>query len=167
MAEADLSAQTLHGLLEQMAAERPDPAAGTAAAIAAALAAALVGKAARLSRRHLDDADRLAEQADVLRGRAVRLGEADARAVASMGARARPASQDDAHGRAARESVSDAIAVPREIGEVAADVDRLAARLGEHGNPRLHADAEAAHHLATAATRTVQAIVRSNEGLLG
>ena len=121
MAEPDLSEQTLHGLLEQMAAERPDPAAGTAAAIAAALAAALVGKAARLSRRHLDDADRLAEQADVLRGRAVRLGEADARAVASMGAKARPASQDDALDRAARESVSDAIDVPREIGEVATE----------------------------------------------
>jgi methenyltetrahydrofolate cyclohydrolase len=166
MAESDLSGLPVHALLELMASARPDPAAGSAAALSAALAAALVGKAARLSRRHLDDAERLAEQADDLRGRALRLGQADAEAVASMGAKVRPASQDDARGAAARDSVADAIAVPREIGEVAAEVDRLAALLGEHGNPRLRADAQAAHHLAEAAARSSRAIVRSNEGLL-
>jgi formiminotetrahydrofolate cyclodeaminase len=165
MGERDLADQSLHDLLGLMASARPDPAAGSAAAVAAALGAALVGKAARLSHRHLD-AEGLADQADGLRMRAMELGEADARVVASMGAKVRPASHDDARGSVARGSVSDAIAVPREIGEVAAEVSRLAAYLGEHGNPRLHADAEAAHHLAEAATRTAEAIVRSNEGLL-
>jgi formiminotetrahydrofolate cyclodeaminase len=151
MTEGDLSGLPVHALLEQMASARPDPAAGSAAALSVALAAALVGKSARLSRRRLDDADRLAEQADALRVRALRLGQADAEAVASMV-------------RTGPTEGTDAIAVPQEIGEVAAEVDRLAAHLGEHGNPRLRADAQAAHHLAEAAARTSRAIVRSNRG---
>jgi formiminotetrahydrofolate cyclodeaminase len=153
MAQSDLRDLPVHALLELMASARPDPAAGSAAALSVALAAALLGKTARLSGRHLDDAERLAGQADDLRVRAVRLGQADAEAVTSMVA-------------AARGPGTDAMAVPREIGEVAAEVDRLAAHLGEHGNPRLRADAQAAHHLAEAAARASRAILRSNEKLL-
>lgn len=167
MAEPDLSDLTVRDLLESMSAShRPDPAAGTAAALAAAMAAALAGKAARLSRRHLDDADGLVAEADALRERALSLAMADASAVAAMGAAVQPASSDEARSRTARDSVADAIAVPRDIGELAADVKRLATHLGDHGNPRLRADAQAACHLADASAATADAIVRSNEGLL-
>jgi methenyltetrahydrofolate cyclohydrolase len=166
MAGSDLSEWTVREVLDRMAAERPDPAAGSAAALAAALGAALVEKAARLSRRHLEDADRLVAQCEALRTRALALAEADASAVAEMSKAVRPASYDEARGPASEGTVDDAIAVPREIGELAAEVDRLAAHLGEHGNPRLRADARAAHHLTEAAAATASAIVRSNEGLL-
>ncbi|MDQ4084993.1 MAG: cyclodeaminase/cyclohydrolase family protein, partial [Actinomycetota bacterium] len=80
MGEGEVSSRAVHALLDVMGSARPDPAAGSAAALTAALAAALVGKAARLSRRHLDDADALAERADALRRRALELGDADAEA---------------------------------------------------------------------------------------
>jgi methenyltetrahydrofolate cyclohydrolase len=166
MAEPDLSELTVRGLLEAMAAQRPAPAAGSAAAVAVAMGAALVGKAARLSRRHLDDSEEMVERADALRDRALGLAEADAAAVAAMGHAVRPARSDEAHGREARDTVADAVAVPREVGEVAAEVGRLATEVGEHGNPRLRADAQAAKHLVDAAAATADAIVRSNEGLL-
>ena len=167
MPETDLSTQSLAEFLERVSRDRPSPAAGSAAAVTAALGAALVGKAARLSHRQMDDAADLATRADELRVRALRLAEEDARAVADMSARVRPASEDS-HVRAdstAGDAVGDAIAVPREIGEVAETIAALARRLDEHGNPRLRADAVAAHRLADAARQSAAAIVRSNEGL--
>jgi len=166
MDRAGLSGQTVQALLESMASARPDPAAGSAAALTAAMGAALVTKAAGLSRRHLEHADLLAEQAEGLRIRALALAEEDASAVAHMGAAVRPSAADAARGQEVRATVADAIAVPRQIGEVAAEVGDLAAQLGRHGNPRLQADAEAARHLADAAAATAAAIVRSNQDLL-
>ncbi|HEX2175027.1 MAG TPA: cyclodeaminase/cyclohydrolase family protein [Nocardioidaceae bacterium] len=165
MTKSELSTQTVQDLLAAVAAGQPAPAAGSAAAVTAALAAALAAKGARLSGRYLDDADRLVVRADELRTRALRLAEADADAIAAMGAAVRPASEDAPHDSTARDTVDDAIAVPREIGVLAAEVGELAVRLGEQGNPRLQADAAAAGHLADAAARTAAAIVRSNEGL--
>jgi len=151
MSHDGLTGRPVDAVLELMAAARPDPAAGTAAAVSVALAAALAGKTARLSGRHLGDAEEAAEEADALRRRALELAEADAEAVAAMGASGNPAPE--------------VIDVPTEIGEVATRVLGLASHLSEHGNPRLRADAEAAHHLAEAAARTTRAIARSNEGL--
>lgn len=146
-----LSNRPVGALLELMASARPDPAAGSAAAYAVALACSLLGKTARLSRRQLDDAGTLAEESDTLRRRAVELAQADAELVAA-------AVSDSS-------TTTDANAVVNEIAEVAAEVQRLAAHLGEHGNPRLYADTQAAHHLAEAAVRTTRAIMRSNDGV--
>lgn len=137
-----------------MASRRPGPAAGSAAALATAAGAALLGKTARLSHRQLDDADALADAADALRARALALTAEDAAGVAET-------LSSSAGGPADRS------AVPRQIGGVAAAVGQLAGRLAERGNPRLHADAVAAGHLAAAASATVDAIVRSNEGAPG
>ncbi|WP_147916008.1 cyclodeaminase/cyclohydrolase family protein [Ruania zhangjianzhongii] len=147
-------------VLAQMASGAPGPSAGSAAGLAAAMAAALVAKTARLSGRQLAaadelaDADELAEEADTWRERALALAEADA-----AGVRALLTSGTDAP--------TDPSAIPAQIGEVAAAVERLAATLAEQGNPRLHADAVAAGQLAGAAGISIDAILRSNAGAPG
>jgi methenyltetrahydrofolate cyclohydrolase len=153
VAHDDLAGLPVDVVLDLMAQARPAPAAGSAAALAVAIAAALIGKTARLSARHLAEAGELAREADDLRRRALGLAQADAEVVAAMTTAGTPA--------------PDAIDVPTEIGEVATRVQHLASHLGERGNPRLHADAEAAHHLAEATVRATRAIVRSNEELSG
>jgi formiminotetrahydrofolate cyclodeaminase len=149
MGEPPLSVDSLRNVLRRMAERRPDPAAGSAAAVAAAMAAALLAKTAGLSGGYTDDADRLVEQAEHLRGRALDLAEADARAVAAMVHR--PRASDDA------------VAVPGRIGALAGEVLVLAEHVAEHANPRLRADVEAARHLARAAQRTAAAIAHANE----
>lgn len=145
-----LPGTTVAGLLERMSAA-PAPAAGSAAAVTAGMAAALVGKAARRSRRHLDDADALARTADGLRERALVLAGDDVAAVTAM------VSSDAG-------LPPEAVAVPREIGGLAEEVAGLAERLCELGNPNLHADAVSARHLADAARAATDAILRSNLG---
>jgi methenyltetrahydrofolate cyclohydrolase len=159
-----LSEHTLQELLTAMAAGRPDPAAGSAAALGTAMGAALVAKAARLSQRHTDDAEAMAAHADELWQRGLHLAEADAAAIAVMGAEVRPAS-DPGEVAASRPSLDDAITVPTEIRALAEEVVMLADTLHERGNPRLRVDADAARLLAAAAGRVATAIVRSNEDL--
>lgn len=146
--EEDLAALPLGAFLERTATNQGAPAAGSAAAVAAALGAALAGMTARLS-RELDGADRLAEHADTLRARALELAEADAAAVGAMLSGSSPDRPDPND-------------VPRAIGDVADELAGLAADLARDGNPRLHADAVAAGHLATAARAMVDGIIRSN-----
>lgn len=153
MDELTTQSLPLADFLQRMSADRPAPAAGSAAAVTAGMAAALLGKAARLSRRQRDDADSLADSSDALRERALELAEADAAAVTAMFS-------------AGGTGPSDPSAVPREIAELAAQVAQLAARLSEHVNPRLHADAVAAQHLAEAARASINTVMRSND-LLG
>lgn len=163
-----LAEQPVRVVLEQLSSREPGPAAGSAAALAAAMGAALTGKTARLSHRQLGGAgvvaragttcavgagagaDVLAHAADTLRDRALALaGDDAAGVVATLGS--------------AVDGPADPSAVPREIGEVADAVGKLAARLTEHGNPRLRADVVAARHLAAAARTMVDAVVRSNQ----
>lgn len=124
------------------------PACGSAAAVTVGLAAALAGKVARRSHAQLPDADQIAGRADELRQRAGELAGADAAAVTAMIHGSGPAPQ--------------ARSLPVEIGEVAAEVVQLAARLAAHGNPALHADAVGAEHLAQAARAATEAIRASN-----
>lgn len=150
---ASWAGMSVEGFLARMS-RAPAPAAGSAAAVAVGMAAALVGKAARRSRRHLDEADALAQTSDALRERALHLAGADAAAVTAMtsGGTGPPA---------------EAVAVPREIGALATEVARLAARVREHGNPDLLADAVAAQHLVAAAGAATEAILTSNLGGTG
>lgn len=141
---------SVEGFLERMS-SAPAPAAGSAAAVAVGMAAALVGKVARRSRRHLDDADSLARTSDGLRERALHLAGADAAAVTAMTSSGTGVPPE-------------AVAVPREIGDLAHEVAGLAARVREHGNPDLLADGVAAEHLAAAAGAATEAILTSNLG---
>src|SRR5699024_11384394 len=122
--------------LEEMAAGGAAPACGSAAAVAAGLSAALAGKVARRSRDRLGDADDLIRRTDELRRRATELAGADASAVHAM-------VTSQAMPRAAW-------AVPEEIGDLAAELSRVGARLAAHGSPALHADAVGAGRLAQA-----------------
>lgn len=144
-----MTGESLGALLEEMASGEPGPSAGSAAGVATATAAALVAKTARLSGRQLGDAEERAAAADALRERAHALADADARGVRAMLT-------------AAPDAPADPSAIPREIGEVADAVGRLAADLAAHANPRLRADAAAAGHLAAAARAVIDGIVRSN-----
>lgn len=141
----------LRGFLDQMSSETPGPSAGSAAGVTAAMGAALAAKTARLSHQSVADAAAVSDAAVKLRTRALALAEADAEVV-----RATLSSVGDA--------VADPSAVPVEIGEVAEAVAEIADQLAGRGNPRLHADAVAAGHLAAAARAMVQAIVESNTG---
>lgn len=158
-------------LLAQMSATAPGPAAGSAAAVAVSMAAALVAKTARLSPRHLQDAAALARTADAWCDRALELAGADASSVIAMltaDASRAPESPQTTVSPVVPVGAGcpDPSTIPRQIGELAEEVARQGARLSESGNPRLRADALAARHLAEAAGYTVDAIVRSNRGLL-
>ena len=75
-----LTALSFDALLEELAAPRPAPAAGSALAAALAGAAAVVQMAARLSASSWPDAAGVAAQAESLRGRAAALVDEDAEA---------------------------------------------------------------------------------------
>ncbi len=174
MSDHSFETQSLEHLLEEMA-TGTGPAAGSAAATAAAMAAALVAKTARRSRRHLTDADTLHSRADTLRARAMQLAGADADAVAQMlrGSRTADAGSVPKSTRTGHASdtpapadspVVDPIATPTAISRLAAQIMDVAAQLAEQGNPRLHADAVTAQHLAQAAVAGCDAILASNQG---
>lgn len=132
--------------LDELAAERRLPAAGTGTAVAVAIAAALVEMVARSA------GDReTGRRARELRQRALSLGEADAKAYAEVAA-------------SGAEPSGPATDVPLQIAETAAEVQSLAsaavARVGE----TLGADASAAGMLAEAGARSAAGLVLVNLG---
>ncbi|HLS48706.1 MAG TPA: cyclodeaminase/cyclohydrolase family protein [Actinomycetaceae bacterium] len=147
---ATLTLQPVAGYLDLMSRGAPAPAAGSAAALAVGMGAALVGKTARLSAKYRDDTDALSADADAIRKRAVALADADSHSVAT----AVPQGET---------TELDMSAVPREIGELAAQLARLAERLETGGNPWLIADARSVAFLAQAAHSMVEAILHSND----
>lgn len=159
--EASLLDLSVRDLLATLAARSPAPGAGAVAALGAVLAAALTAMTARFS----DDAA-TAAAADALRERAEPLADADGVAYREfLAALRQPRDPDPAARDAAVRRARDAtVAVPVEIGEVAADVARLAARLAADGNPNLHGDAVAAGLLAAAAAGTAAEVVAANLG---
>lgn len=181
----------LAGLLTQMSSAKPGPAAGSAAAVTVGLAAALTGKTARLSSGYLPETETLVCAADSARDRALELAGADAAAVTAMltpdtseppehsggsgtaghpgepGTAVPPDPRRTAEPRPRGAEATDPNAIPRQIGELAGEVTRLAAQLSESGNPRLRADAITAHRLAESAGAAIEAIMDSNCGLGG
>lgn len=127
----------------------PAPASGSAAAFALAMSAALAQKVADRS-RGFDGAAGLSRRAEGLRLRSLELVDADHRAVQEMLTRGAP-------GQAA-------VAVPEQIGEVAAELLEIAGELEESGSPWLIADSVGARELARAAASMAEAILRSNAG---
>lgn len=163
MSAEGLSSLSVHDFLDAMATDDAAPGGGAAAAVSVAMAAALVGMAARLSTRHLDAADTLAEQADELRRRAAPLADEDAAAYATV-LQAFQLPRDDAETRRQRirEALSQAADVPLVIADAGRHVQQLAVQLADGGNPNLAGDAATAASLAGAATRAAAYLAELN-----
>jgi formiminotetrahydrofolate cyclodeaminase len=140
----------LKEFLDAVPARTPAPGGGAVAAIALSLAAGLTAMAARFAP---DDWPRRAEvvgAAEELRARAEPLADADAEAYAAFMA---SRSEDN------RERI---VAVPFELGVVAAEVADLAAAVADEGNPNVRGDAAAGADLAAAVASIAARLVEIN-----
>ena len=160
-----LTGLPLSALLEELAAPREVPGAGSALAVALAAAAAVVQMAARLSPESWADAAGVAAQAEALRERAARLVDEDAEAYrqalearAAADESAKPEQRDWALGRVTAAAAEPPLALVR----LAADLAELCAAAGARVEPRIHADVAAAAALAAAVARGARALVATN-----
>lgn len=163
MSDDPLLSLSVDDFLDAMAASDAAPGGGAAAAVSVAMGAALTGMAARLSTRHLDDPDAIADQADGLRQRATPLADEDAAAYAAvLQALQLPRDDTDTRRQRIREALSHAADVPLTIAEVGQQVQQLAVQLAAGGNPNLAGDATTAALLAGAATRAAANLAELN-----
>jgi formiminotetrahydrofolate cyclodeaminase len=160
-----LAGLSLPALLEELAAPREVPGAGSALAVALATAAAVVQMAARLSPDSWADAAGVAAQAESLRDRAAKLVDDDAEAYRqALEARAaadeavKPEQRDWALGRVTAAAGEPPLALAR----LAADLAELCAAAGSRVEPRVHADVAAAAALAEAVARGARELVAVN-----
>lgn len=160
-----LTGLSLPALLEELAAPREVPGAGSALAATLATAAAVVQMAARLSPASWADATGVAAQAEAMRERAVRLVDEDADAYRrALEARAaadetvKPEQRDWALGQVTAEAAEPPLALAR----LAADLAELCAAAGGRVEPRVHADVAAAAALAAAVARGARELVAVN-----
>jgi formiminotetrahydrofolate cyclodeaminase len=160
-----LTGLSLSALLEELAAPREVPGAGSALATALATAAAVVQMAARLSPASWADATGVAAQAEALRERATLLVDEDAeayrRALEARGAAdetAKPEQRDWALGRVTAAAAEPPLALAR----LAADLAELCAAAGERVELRVHADVAAAAVLAAAVARGARELIAVN-----
>lgn len=160
-----LTGLSLPALLEELAAPREVPGAGSALAVALAAAAAVVQMTARLSPESWAEAAGVAAQADSLCERAARLVDEDAEAYArALEARAaadesqKPESRDWKLGQV----TAAAAEPPLTLARLAADVAELCAAAGPRVEPRVHADVAAAAALAAAVARGARELVAVN-----
>jgi formiminotetrahydrofolate cyclodeaminase len=145
---------SLQGLLDAVAAWTTAPGGGVVAGVVAALAGALSGMCARFS---AGDQAGFAERADELRSRAASLSQSDP-AVYAEYVRARRSGRDDDIAAA----LDEAIRIPLEMAEVAAELAGIALGLARSGNPNLRGDATVAVLMGAAAARAGAALVCEN-----
>ncbi len=160
-----LTGLSLPALLEELAAPREVPGAGSALGVALATAAAVVQMAARLSPESWSDAVGVAAQAESLRDRATKLVDDDAEAYrqalearAAAGDTGRQEQRDWALGRVTAAAAEPPLALAR----LAADLAELCAAAGQRVEPRVHADVAAAAALAAAVARGARELVAVN-----
>lgn len=155
---------SLTALLEELAAPREVPGAGSALAAALAAAAAVVQMAARLSAESWPDAAGVAAQAESLRERAASLVDADADAYRrALEARdSDPADRQDRRDFALGRATAEAAEPPLELARLAADLGELCAAAAARGEPRVHADVAAAAALAAGVARGALELVAVN-----
>ena len=160
-----LTGLPLSELLEELAAPREVPGAGSALVAALATAAAVVQMAARLSPASWADAAGVAAQAEALRERAVQLVDEDAEAYrlalearAAADETAKPEQRDWALGKVTAAAAEPPLALAR----LATDLTELCAAAAARVEPRVHADVTAAAALAAAVTRGARALVATN-----
>lgn len=142
-------------LLDDVGARTPAPGGGAVTGIVAALAGALATMCGRFSDGQSVSAGGRAEDLQI---RAASLAEADPVVYAAY-VRARREQLDTATVSAA---LDEAIRVPLEVAEVAAELVQIAGELARSGSPRLRGDAMTALFLAAAATRSAAALVCEN-----
>jgi len=145
---------SLQGLLDAVAARTTAPGGGVVAGVVAALAGALCGMCARFSAA---DQAGFGERADELRARVVSLSKSDP-AVYAEYVRARRSGRDDDIAAA----LDEAIRIPLEMAEVAAELAGIALGLARSGNPNLRGDATVAVLMGAAAARAGAALVCEN-----
>jgi formiminotetrahydrofolate cyclodeaminase len=160
-----LTGLSLPALLEELAAPREVPGAGSALAAALAAAAAILQMAARLSPDSWPEANGVAAQAESLCERAARLVDEDAEAYRqALEARAaaneaeRPEQRDWALGQVTAAAAEPPLALAR----LAADVAELCSSAGIRVELRVHADVAAAAALAAAVARGARELVAVN-----
>lgn len=151
----ELLETSVRQLLDDVGARTTAPGGGAVTGIVAALAGALATMCARFA-----DGDSVSTggRAEDLQVRAASLAKADPIAYAAY-VRARRERLDAATVSAA---LDEAIRVPLEMAEVAAELVEIAAEHARSGNPRLRGDAMTAVFLAAAATRSGAALVGEN-----
>jgi formiminotetrahydrofolate cyclodeaminase len=160
-----LTGLSLPALLEELAAPREVPGAGSALAVALASAAAVVQMTARLSPESWSEAAGVAAQAESLCERAAKLVDEDAEAYRrALEARAaadetqKPEARDWALGQVTAAAAEPPLALAR----LAADVAELCAAAGPRVELRVHADVAAAAVLAAAVARGARELVAVN-----
>jgi formiminotetrahydrofolate cyclodeaminase len=160
-----LTGLSLPALLEELAAPREVPGAGSALAVALAVAAAVVQMTARISPESWAEAAGAAAQAESLRERAARLVDDDAeayrRALEARAARdksQKPESRDWELGQV----TAAAAEPPLDLARLAADVAELCAAAGPWVELRVQADVSAAAALAAAVARGARELVAVN-----
>ena len=160
-----LTGLSLPALLEELAAPREVPGAGSALAAALAAAAAVVQMAARLSPESWVDAAGVAAQAEALRERAAQLVDEDADAY-RQALEARVAADETAKSEQRDWTLGRVTAAaaepPLALGRLACDLAELCAAAGGRVEPRVHADVAAAAALAVAVTRGARELVAVN-----
>jgi formiminotetrahydrofolate cyclodeaminase len=160
-----LTGLSLPALLEELAAPREVPGAGSALALALATAAAVVQMAARLSPESWDEAAGVAAQAESLRERAAKLVDEDAEAYrraleaqAASGETEKQERRDWSLGRVTAAAAEPPLALAR----LAADLAELCAAAGARIEPRVHADVAGAAALSAAVARGARELVAVN-----
>jgi formiminotetrahydrofolate cyclodeaminase len=159
-----LTGLPLPALLEELAAPREVPGAGSALAAALAAAAAVVQMAARLSPGSWADAAGVAAQAEALRERALQLVDEDAEAyrlaleARATADKAKPEQRDWTLGQITAAAAEPPLSLVR----LGADLAELCAAAAGRVEPRVHADVTAAAALAAAVARGARALVAAN-----
>jgi methenyltetrahydrofolate cyclohydrolase len=152
-------------LLEELAAPRRVPAAGSALAAALAAAAAVVQMAARVSAETWPEAGGIAAQAESLRERATTLIDADADAYRkALELRAKPAEDASPQRRdfALGQVTAAAAEPPLALARLAADLADLCRETAARGAPAVQADVAAAAALAVGVARGARELVAVN-----
>ena len=146
--------RSLQGLLDAVAARTTAPGGGVVAGVVAALAGALGGMCARFTD---GDQDGVVLRADELRARAAFLAQSDPAIYADYVRLGRSGRDDDIAA-----ALDEAIRLPLEMAEVAAELAGLALGLARSGNPNLRGDAAVAVLMGAAAARAGAALVCEN-----
>jgi methenyltetrahydrofolate cyclohydrolase len=146
-----------------MADRTPAPGGGAAAALTCAMGAALVEMATSFGSAH--GLDRVRARAHEIREEVSGLAHADGVAYGHVLQALRAEPGDERH-RQLDGAVSEAIAVPMRVLELASEVATLAADVAETGNRNLEGDALAGSLLAEAAARSAATLAQMNASLL-
>jgi len=160
--------QSLHDVLDAVAAQRPAPGGGSSAAWAGAFGAGLVEMAASftLARpKYAGVHHRMGDvrgEAKTLRRRLLALAEADAEAYEPVLAALRLPARHPLRDRRLEEAQSTAAEVPLEAAEASAVVAELAAEAARVGNEHLTGDAVTGALLAEAGCRAAARLVEIN-----